>query len=311
MQISRLSDISRRWRTVLVLIMVGVASFTIGAFANQIPIANVASLGGNTSAIPPPNLKVLAAVFVTDRSTGNITAVNVNATTTGTTSTLMFYQVTVQIQCAISGPVEAAPFQCDVGIANAILPGNMTSPLSATLKPVTTIINIPLNHPLKPSVTDIRFIGVAVQAVIPVRQCTPTFSFGSDQGSWSFEPNFNPPTPPYLLSYGNNISLSAIATIPVGFNLRLTSQCGFTDTISFTDSVAPSFTATMIVNLPPSIVLPPGGTAFTTETVTLNLIGPGITNLTGKATVTINACGTTSSICQSVSQTFFVGATPF
>src|SRR5712692_1690062 len=91
-----ISDIKTRWKTLLVMAIVSVTSFTIGGIANPVLISGVASLGGSNAAIPAPNLQILGTGFVSDPTTGNVNSVNLNATTLGNSPALTSYRVIVK-----------------------------------------------------------------------------------------------------------------------------------------------------------------------------------------------------------------------
>ncbi len=298
-----LSDIKTRWKTVLAIAVVSIASFSIGGFANPVIIQGVASLGGSSAPIPAPNLQILGTGFVSDPA-GNVTSVNLNVTTVGSSSALTSYHVIVKIFCM---PPAGAVLQCSSGNADAILPSNMTP--TGAAEGASTLINVPLNIPVDPSaLAQPDNMSVTTQAIptppgilTHAGGCTAGFSLGTALPA--VDPNLAP-IPPIALKYDTKVKFSAT----VGFSgfllyLKTTSLCGLAGAETFTTSVFPLPTPGFGITISSAPTLLSGATNIGFETID---VPDGLA--LGQYAITVTACiGIT---CHSVTQTVDVVPQP-
>jgi hypothetical protein len=278
---------------------VAVSAFTVGALANPVLIQNVSPFGGSTAPVPAPNFQVLGTAFILDSNTGNVTAINVNATTTGTSSSLSEFLVIIGVSCRKAG----SEFHCATGQTNVILPGNMMAP-SATGGGASTLITVPLNQQVNETANEIDNISVTAQAVPFRGPCIPSFFFGKALASSAQHLSINgqpvPPTPPIDLTYSTSVTATSSPNGSTQWIMEFSSLCGLSGTVTYSAS---SSIAGTIVNFnptsPPGTSLLPGGTSFADETVTMPPSPPF-----GTDTVTTTAC--VGSTCQTVVQVYTI-----
>jgi len=157
---SSLHNLRRRWKTVLVILLVAGTSFIGGGYANRVVVGLIQSIAGNRVLVPPPELQIVAAVWSIDGPKSLVTDVVLLVTTQSPVLTLKRYQVFVQVSCLDETILPPREFICSNGQTSIILPTN-----GAGLRRLRIILETPVNpelteiHDLSFIVTDLGRIG--------------------------------------------------------------------------------------------------------------------------------------------------------
>ncbi len=158
-----MSAIRRGWKTILVLAVVSIASYSIGTYANQVKVQDVQSLAGNHVLVPAPELQILSTTWIISLNTSQVVGLTLNVTTftTQPTAPMKLYQIIVQVSCLDAAGKE---FTCSVGTASITLPTNMTSTGASALLRVKLLTPV---DPERIEVHDLSFIVTGTPVRVP------------------------------------------------------------------------------------------------------------------------------------------------
>lgn len=157
-------QLRKRWKTLLVVLVVSLASFSVGVYANRVVIQSIQSLAGNHVIVPAPELQIINSIWDIQQNASLINGVFLNITTVGPAGAVpgvKLYQVFLQVSCLSGGQV----FTCSTGTATIVLPTNMNG--NSTVLPVT------ITPPVEPELTEVDDLSFIVSAT-PVS--TPGFT---------------------------------------------------------------------------------------------------------------------------------------
>ena len=171
MRLPSRSDMKTKWKTILAIMVAASASFSMGAFANQVIVQQVQSLAGNHVLVPAPELQIISSSFAINGTASLVTGIILNVTTVGAPSAsgTKLYQIFIQVSC-FTNVVPPTEFTCATGSNTITLPVNMNGAFA--------FLTIPITPPIDPETTevhDLSFIVTGTPTPIPA-QCTSTFS---------------------------------------------------------------------------------------------------------------------------------------
>src|SRR5262245_1489506 len=103
MNLPNRSALRSRWKALLVTLVIGVTSFTIGSYANPVIVEQVSSIGGNHVNVPAPEVHVLDTVWDLDLNNSVVSSLTLTLTTTGGSAATgsKLYLVDVQVSCLL------------------------------------------------------------------------------------------------------------------------------------------------------------------------------------------------------------------
>ncbi len=240
------------------------ASFSLGAFANQVVVQNVQSLAGNHVLVPAPELQVLSSSWNINGTASLITGVTLNLTTVSATGATGFklYQIFIQVSCLNAAGVE---FTCSTGTNAIPLPVNRGSAL----------LVVGLTPPIDPETTEVHDLSFIVTGT----SCTPDFILTVSPTSANFSISHGPtvgfvtPTLTANSCFAGTITVTTTSN-PAGLAINPPTQ---------TLTLSPGQTVSAV---PPAVVAggnTPVGTYIVTVTTTSTF--PAITH---SVTVTFN-----------------------
>lgn len=236
MRVPNRFELRTKWKTVLVIVVAAAASFSIGAFANQVVVQQVQSLAGNHVLVPAPELKITSSFWSINGTASLITGVTLNITTVGGAGTTGFKLYKVYIQVSCFNNATQTGFTCATGNNSIILPVNMNG--------TSTRLNVPITPPIDPETIEVHDLSFIVTGN-PVT-CKPDFAFTASTNivnlTISHAISFVPPPP--------------VANVTKTF----TSLCGFSGTINIAAAIAPA-TGLAEAIIPATVTLTFGGTA--------------------------------------------------
>jgi len=268
----KIISLKPKWKTIIAMTLIAVASFTIASYANRVVVQQVQPIGGNHVTVPAPELQVLNTIWNINVNQSLVTGLILNVTTVGGTglSGVRLYSINIQVSCQITAlPVPVVRPNCAVGQVSIKLPVNLSP--GAALVPVSIA---PAIDPEKTEIDDLSFIVTAspdatlniypwASAVIPL--CYSDFSMIK-------EPSF--------VTLGTTASSSGSAPV----NILINSLCNYTGTVTITASPMPGLTATIV---PDPVVVPKNGFVQSIETISSDgTLAPGLYPLTNVATDT-------------------------
>jgi hypothetical protein len=242
MRLPHLSPLRAKWKTVLSLIALASASFSIGALANQVVVQQVQSLAGNHVLVPAPELQILSSSWSIDGVNSVVVGVVLNVTTVGASGLTgsKLYQIFVQVSCLNAAGME---YTCATGSNTITLPVNMNG--------ASTILIVRTTPPIDPETTqihDLSFIVTGSPSPVTTPQCPPG-------------------TLPDFTITASPATVNLTATNPTALVIKtLTSVCGFTGTVNLSVTQPPGITDT--IN-PPAVTLTAGGTATVVDKLNL------------------------------------------
>ena len=225
-EILRLAKIKAQWKTIVLLAVSMIASFTIGAYANQVRVSQTSAIAGNHVFVPAPELQIINTFWHVSLNQSLVTFLILNVTTAGSAGAFKLYQVFVEVSCL--NLTTNVTYTCSQGSGLIALPTNMNGG--------SAVLPIVLNPPVDPETLEIHDLSFIV---------TET-SLPNSHGVIGV---VNPSTP-VLNSNG-----TATATV------TLYSVNGYTGPVTITPGPSPSLT---VVAAPSSVTLQPGGTATVT-----------------------------------------------
>jgi hypothetical protein len=274
-QIPRRSEIRTHWKATMVVLVATVASFSLGAYANQVRVLNTQSLAGSHILVPAPELIINSTTWNINLNTSTITGITLVVTTTGVSGSPVInklYQVFVQVSCLNSTGLE---FTCATGTSTIVLPSNMNG--------ATAMMVIQISPALDPELIEVHDLSFIVTG-----SPTPT------------TPQCPPGTPPSFSITANPTFVSLTTANPKAVVVKtLTANCAFSGTVTVAASVQAS--SNLVITLVPvSVTLTPNSSATITETIAE---GPGAF-VPGNFTITNTA--TSGSLSQSVTITVSV-----
>lgn len=221
-----------------------IASFSIGAYANQVKVLQTSAIGGNHVLVPAPELQIQNNFWRIDANQSLVTSVWLLVSTNGTGPVLnKVYQVVVQVSC-----LNAA------GLAYTCSHGTGIIPLPTNTNGNSSIVRVPLTPPVDPETTEIDDLSYIVTGyAIP----------SSTPGVISLTPNGNP-----ILNPNGTGTLRA----------TLISINGFAGTVKLTAmSLDPGVRVGIVPPWPwtTNVTLTAGGSAQVTFSVDASNVGPG------------------------------------
>ncbi len=157
-----ISELRRRWKTVLALAVVASSSFMVGAYANRITVGIIQSVAGNRVLVPPPELQIVATTWSIDPQKSLVTDVDLLVTTNSPVWQLKLYQIFIQVSCldeTVTPPVEII---CSNGQARIVLPTH-----GIGLRPIKIVLDKPIN-PETIEIHDLSFIVTDLGRVPPM-----------------------------------------------------------------------------------------------------------------------------------------------
>jgi hypothetical protein len=242
-QIPRRSEIRTHWKGVLVVLVATVASFSLGAYANQVRVLNTQSLAGNHILVPAPELIINSTTWNINLNMSTITGITLVVTTTGVSGSPVvnkLYQIFVQVSCLTAAGTE---FTCATGTNTIVLPSNMNG--------ATTMLVITISPALDPEQIEVHDLSFIVTG-------TPTPT----------TPQCPPGTPPGFSITASPTFVSITTANPKAVVVKtLTANCAFSGTVTLSASVQPG--SNLVIALTPtSVTLTPNGSATVTEIVT-------------------------------------------
>lgn len=162
-------SLRRRWKTVLVILLVAGTSFIGGGYANRVVVGIIQSIAGNRVIVPPPELQIVAAVWFIDAPKSLVTDVVLLVTTEAPVLTLKLYAVYVQVSCLDETTIPPTEFICSNGRTSIVLPTD-----GAGLRR----LRINLSTPINPELTEIHDLSFIVTDLGRVGPMPPTHFVG-------------------------------------------------------------------------------------------------------------------------------------
>jgi hypothetical protein len=258
--------IARSWKTLIAVLLVGLAAFSVGVFANRVVVQQVQSIGGNHVNVPAPELQVLNTVWNTELNRSIVTGLLLNVTTTGAPGQTgsKLYHIDVQVSCL---PTTAtSPRNCAFGSTLVTLPVNMNG--TAVMVPVAIA---PAIDPEIVEIDDLSFIVTGSPADLYMTTCYSVFVFPycytiiqiptpQPPDFFLFAPN----DIPVVLHCGQSITGGQCAVSTASLTKVVQSFNGYTGTVTLSANAPPGLVATIV---PVSQLVPPGGSVPYTETI--------------------------------------------
>jgi hypothetical protein len=238
-QVQRLANLKAKWKTITVILVAIIASFSIGAFANQVKVLHTSDIGGNHVVVPAPELQIQNNFWKVNANQSLVVMVLLQVTTVGIAGSPIVnkvYQVVVQVSCLNSANVS---YTCSTGRGIIPLPSNMNG--------TSAVLPVPLNPPIDPETTEIDDLSFIVTSS-PNQFTTP--------GVIAVTPNATP-----------TLDANGLGTL----QLTLTSINGFAGTVSLMPiSLDPGVMVT-----PQNVTLVAGATVDATLQVDASSSEPG------------------------------------
>jgi hypothetical protein len=186
-----------------------VASFSIGVYANKVIVQQVSGIGGNEVLVPAPELQIVNNFWRIDANQSLVTSIVLQVTTVsvaGSTAIVnKFYQIVVQVSCLNAAGVA---YTCSVGTGVIVLPSNMNGN--------TAILQVKLNKPIDPEVTEIDDLSFIVTGYV-VPSSTPGVIVVTPNPTPTLNSNLTAMLPATLMSingFAGTVELTAMSPDP-------------------------------------------------------------------------------------------------
>lgn len=206
-----------------------IASFTIGAYANQVKVSQTSAIAGNHVFVPAPELQIINTLWHVSLNQSLVTFLVLNVTTAGTSGGFRLYQVFVEVSCL--NLTTNAEFTCSQGSGLIPLPTNMNG--------ASAVLPIVLHPPVDPEIAEIHDLSfIVTETALP--------------NSHGVIGVANPATP--------TLNANGSATV----SITLYSVNGFSGLVTVQPQSVPQLTVLPAFS---NVTLQPGGTATVTLTL--------------------------------------------
>ncbi len=215
----------KKWKSVLMGLLVAGTAFAAGVLANRLTVTLVQSLAGNRVEVPAPELQVVRSLWDIDGANSLVSNLTLVVTTNGTLWELKRYQIFVQVSCLDPGPdgrlgtLDDSEIICATARTVVVLPTH-----SIGLRTV----KLPLDRPINPETTEVHDLSFIVTSIARVSPLPPRLFVGPTVGSVAIPQGHSLPVAVMTagvggVKLGTEVSIAIGETFP-GFTVQPESQ---------------------------------------------------------------------------------------